>query len=684
MDRYNPPPRYSSDRRDNARQNGQAYRRDDDRGNGQPRFNSIDRNEPYRFGKDGGSFRAGDSYHPDFSFRPSPNAPSTDFRASPPRGPRAQRREFGRDRKPRTNYQKHPATAARPLLSTRRSRTPEQMVGMDDSKRFKNVDDLSNSDGEDMDQGSDIDLSASEMSEGEVRQPSKKRIMSMPGSAAPMLDPIPQFAPQSRWSNPDPYTALPPADDVTGKRTDFVRLIRKAKADTDQSINSAADGNDFISFGGDDVEPAQIQQVKPISMPTSKSKFSHLDNLHPNRAPPGTMHNPMMIDDLGPPPAPPSDVVEALRDETRQSINIWPPPPSIPKDLANDNGRGTKRGRDVSALNHDEDDHVGRSRHEKSIKGKKSRPRLFTVSDWEGRDAPWQAADGRKHEPENVAVRLHMDILDFYEYVKPREFEHHMRQSILVRVQRFLDSESIYHSLRAEVRPFGSYAAGIYLPTADMDLVVLSERYLQSGPRMVCQSNKAMREFARRISHPSWRIVKPGSIVPILHAKVPIVKYVDAQTGVRVDISFENKTGIVANKTYDAWKIQYPAMPIIVTLLKQFLAMRGQNEVFNGGLGGMSVTCMVVSLLQHMPQVQSGNMDPMQNLGEIFMTFLDFYGNKFNLINTGIQLDPPAYFKKVRMQSFYSWDIPNVRVESVHAFSKTKTCRTKDGPSIDC
>ncbi|KAL8745341.1 MAG: hypothetical protein Q9184_007886 [Pyrenodesmia sp. 2 TL-2023] len=87
-------------------------------------------------------------------------------------------------------------------------------------------------------------------------------------------------------------------------------------------------------------------------------------------------------------------------------------------------------------------------------------------------------------------------------------------------------------------------------------------------------------------------------------------------------------------------------MPIITTLIKQFLKMRGLNEVVNGGLGGFSVTCLVTSLLQNLPRVQSGEIIPEQHLGEILIEFLDLYGNQFDLARTGISMNPPGYYDK--------------------------------------
>ena len=114
-----------------------------------------------------------------------------------------------------------------------------------------------------------------------------------------------------------------------------------------------------------------------------------------------------------------------------------------------------------------------------------------------------------------------------------------------------------------------------------------------------------------------------------------------------IDLSFENDTGIVANYTFADWKARYPAMPIIATLIKQFLLMRGLNEVVDGGLGGFSVTCLVTSLLQNMPRIQTGELVPEDNLGEVLLEFLDFYGNLLDISRTGIRMHPTGYFNKV-------------------------------------
>ncbi|KGO64375.1 PAP/25A-associated [Penicillium italicum] len=139
----------------------------------------------------------------------------------------------------------------------------------------------------------------------------------------------------------------------------------------------------------------------------------------------------------------------------------------------------------------------------------------------------------------------------------------------------------------------------------------------------------------------STNIAVPDSIECVTHARVPILKFVDRLTGLRVDMSFDNNSGLMANETFKTWKEQFPIMPVILSVVKQFLLIRGLNEVRTGRLGGFSVTCLATSLLQHLPK---GHMQ--LNPGSILMEFFNFYGNKFQYNQAAICLDPPGYFSK--------------------------------------
>lgn len=235
--------------------------------------------------------------------------------------------------------------------------------------------------------------------------------------------------------------------------------------------------------------------------------------------------------------------------------------------------------------------------------------------------------------------------MDFYNYVKPRQFEQRIRDNLVDNLRKAMRRDNRNFS-SAEVFAFGSFMSGLYLPTADMDLVVCSASFMRGGPPTYMSAKSWLYKFQKMLV--MQRLADQESIEVIAHARIPLVKFVDKLTGLKVDVSFENLGGVDAVDTFLSWKARYPSMPILVTVIKHFLLMRGLNEPVNGGIGGFSVICLVVSMLQLMPQVQSGNLIPEHHLGEMLMEFLDLYGRRFRYEKNAISLtNTIGYVRKV-------------------------------------
>jgi non-canonical poly(A) RNA polymerase PAPD5/7 len=234
-------------------------------------------------GGDGDSYRPGNGNRSQFTFEsghPAPRfPPSGPANGRGPPGSAAPRRRGrgGASRGPsradgRNNANGHrrggfkkAAPHERALLQHRENGSPERALGVAaDSNRFLNPDDLSDDDEADMDVESDD--SANSEHEGDASQNKPKaartQVKRADGDSVP------------KWSNPDPYTALPPPDETTGKRVDFVKLIRKAKnqeAEKAAGHNSVVANDDFISFGDDD------DDAKPTQ--GSLNEFAHIDSI---------------------------------------------------------------------------------------------------------------------------------------------------------------------------------------------------------------------------------------------------------------------------------------------------------------------------------------------------------------------------------------------------------------------
>lgn len=479
------------------------------------------------------------------------------------------------NRPPRPFKFRAPPPSERPLFTQAHLQESSELTfGIDGAEdKFRNLDDLTDTDETDMDVSVDEDEEGANDDEG---RPSKRTRINEQGDAAESLP---------KWSNPDPYTALPPVDQDSRKKTNVVNLIRKARnsAAIGQKDTAASHDDDFISFDLDDEEDASISMA-------------------PSNAPFGPR--------LGRHEVVPSTLGKRTRHEFENARLVTPK-------------FGQQYHSDGSILQ-------------------------IWRADADCDSTPWVRSNGSPTESAGAA--LHKEIIDFYDWVQPRDYEVAVRGSVLGRLEQAL----LRLHPGGKLEAFGSYAAGLYLPVGDMDLVYLDRKFrpraASTGPPP--KPTRGLFESTAKFIR-EQRIARPGSVNAIWFAKVPIIKFVENVSGLKVDLSFNNATGVTANQTFQKWREEYPAMPIITSIIKQFLMIRGLNDVASGGLGGFSVICLVTSLIQHMPQTSQ----PV-NLGQILVEFFNLYGKIFNRQQVAIRLDPPGYLDVVRESSKLDSKLP--------------------------
>ena len=301
----------------------------------------------------------------DFTFRNDPSAPR--YPHDSDRYPRSNER-MGRAQKPRphghtSHYSSRGArwaTAARPLLSSRTGSSPHRLLSeaaaQNQIQRFLPAEDVSDSGEEDMDESDAEDELAADQDppftfdatqemplggfesnppEGTLEPPAKRRATDATKEAK-------QESSVPKWSNPDPYTVLPPVDESQRKRKDVVKIIRKARiaAEKEETTeNQVAANDDFISFGfgGDKVaneksrssspsEPGNGHQPRVPGAPTGPRSFSHLNHLHgpKTHGAPGTSDLGPSAIELGPPPGLTNGPQEAKPNFVMKRPDIYP------------------------------------------------------------------------------------------------------------------------------------------------------------------------------------------------------------------------------------------------------------------------------------------------------------------------------------------------------------------------
>lgn len=171
---------------------------------------------------------------------------------------------------------------------------------------------------------------------------------------------------------------------------------------------------------------------------------------------------------------------------------------------------------------------------------------------------PW--TDDPSKYPHEASHLLHQEILDYLKYVKPTDIEKSLREATLTNLKA-----SILRILpNAKVNVFGSFATGLYLPSSDMDIVV--------SDRSICLP-KILYEL--RTQFYKDNIAK--SVEVIESAKIPIIKFVDENTGFKVDISFNMENGVIAAAMVNSFlsdPVHGRTVKALMLVLKQFLVQR--------------------------------------------------------------------------------------------------------------
>ncbi|OLL23900.1 Poly(A) RNA polymerase cid14 [Neolecta irregularis DAH-3] len=268
--------------------------------------------------------------------------------------------------------------------------------------------------------------------------------------------------------------------------------------------------------------------------------------------------------------------------------------------------------------------------------------------------SPWIADKNYADEKEAVNI-LHREIQDFVAYISPTPMEHATRQYVINRIRNVITK----HWKDTQVSIFGSFDTHLYLPTrhnsiftiweltrfSDIDIVVLS-----NGTR-VYETLRDLREMANKLTREG--IAREMQV--IAKASVPIIKFIERQTKLRVDISFNKPSGLVSAAVVKEFLTKYPAARWLIVIVKHFLSMRGMNEVYSGGLGSIYGLLIIVNGQLH-PQIASERIQPHNNLGVLLIEFLELYGKKFNYDSVGISIDGKgSYFSKVDI----GWIRPN-------------------------
>ncbi|KAK2639080.1 hypothetical protein Ddye_026875 [Dipteronia dyeriana] len=243
----------------------------------------------------------------------------------------------------------------------------------------------------------------------------------------------------------------------------------------------------------------------------------------------------------------------------------------------------------------------------------------------------WFSGNSRFRSP---MLQLHKEIVEFCDFLSPTPEEQAFRNTAVHSV--FDVIKYIWPNCKPEV--FGSFKTGLYLPTSDIDVVILG-----SGIKI---PQMGLHALSRALSQRG--IAK--KIQVIAKARVPIVKFIEKRSGIAFDISFDVHNGPKAAEFIQDVLSKWPPLRPLCLILKIFLQQRELNEVYSGGIGSYALLTMLMAVLQSFYDCQASCAE--QNLGVLLVHFFDIYGRKLNNNDVGVSCSGAGTFFKKSNKGF--------------------------------
>ncbi|CAL9126812.1 unnamed protein product [Musa textilis] len=186
-------------------------------------------------------------------------------------------------------------------------------------------------------------------------------------------------------------------------------------------------------------------------------------------------------------------------------------------------------------------------------------------------------------------------LLDIHAMLQPRPIDYEKRRLLIeefnmMAVDRFGNNGGF-----PIVEAFGSFIMDLFTTTSDLDLSVNFSNSMNNFPR-----NEKISVLGKlsKVLYGHQRKGHVTGVLPIMGARVPVLKVVDCRTGVECDISVENKDGISRSLIFRFVSSIDERFRILCYLIKAWAKAHDINSSKDRTMNSLSIITLVAFHLQ--------------------------------------------------------------------------------------
>ncbi|ETW34735.1 hypothetical protein PFTANZ_04534 [Plasmodium falciparum Tanzania (2000708)] len=244
-------------------------------------------------------------------------------------------------------------------------------------------------------------------------------------------------------------------------------------------------------------------------------------------------------------------------------------------------------------------------------------------------------------ENKNFNFLGYLEYSCFYilEWLTPSKEEKLLKLKSLIKLELLV--KSLFPKSKIEV--FGSYTSGLSLPSSDIDVCIMNIKENELDCLYILAYALIKLNIACDI-----RIIKD--------ARVKILKYIDKELGVQIDICINQKSSKETTDFIITQMKKYIYLRPLVLLLKFFLHSRNLNETYIGGIGSFLLSCMVLHFLQMHTSTFDNNHFNNTYLIKLLIEFFYFYSIDFKLHDACIVVRGLGHVLPRRLRKEYEYN----------------------------